>query len=508
MLPAVVYSRAQVGIDAPLVTVEVHITGGLPSLNIVGLPETAVRESKDRVRSAIINGRFEFPRRRITVNLAPADLPKEGGRFDLPIAIGILAASDQLDREMLGHYEFLGELALTGTLRPIRGALPAAIGVKTAGRELVLPEENAAEAALVEGICIRPASSLLEVSAHLNRQTLIARYYTAAPRMPAVPNPEDLSDVRGQQFAKRALEIAAAGAHHLLLCGPPGTGKTMLSTRIVGILPPLSDDDALHTAAIRSLGTQGFEPSHWGERPFRAPHHTASAVALVGGGSRPRPGEISLAHNGVLFLDELPEFDRHVLEALREPLEAGYITISRAACQTVFPARFLLIASMNPCPCGWFGDSDGRCRCTPGQIQRYRSRISGPLLDRIDLRIDVPRLDPRFFHDEAIAPGDSSETVRARVMWARERQLARADKLNRDLNPREVDRDCALEPCDRELLQDASKQLGLSARAWHRTLRVARTIADLAGEKDLQTQHLSEAIGYRTLGRRMEAPLG
>jgi magnesium chelatase family protein len=507
MLPAVVFSRAQVGIDAPLVTVEVHITGGLPSLNIVGLPETAVRESKDRVRSAIMNGSFEFPTRRITVNLAPADLPKEGGRFDLPIAVGILAASNQLDRETLGRFEFLGELALTGALRSIRGALPAAISLKATDRELVLPRENAAEAALVQNVCVRPASSLLEVCAHLTRQTLIKAHDEVTPDIDGEWSAEDLADVRGQQFAKRGLEIAAAGAHHILLCGPPGTGKSMLSRRLVGILPPLSEEEALSTAAIRSLSTQGFDPEHWGRRPFRAPHHTASAPALVGGGGRPRPGEISLAHNGVLFLDELPEFERRVLEALREPLEAGYVTISRATHQTVFPARFQFIASMNPCPCGWFGDSDGRCRCTAEQIQRYRSRISGPLLDRIDLHIEVQRLGSELFIGRP-SGAESSRVVRERVMLARERQLARSGKLNSALLPSEVERDCALDDAARTLLETAVEKLGLSARGWQRVIKVARTICDLANEDSMTIQHLSEAISYRNLDRPMSTQPG
>lgn len=507
MLPAVVFSRAQVGIDAPLVTVEVHITGGLPSLNIVGLPETAVRESKDRVRSAIMNGSFEFPTRRITVNLAPADLPKEGGRFDLPIAVGILAASNQLDRETLGRFEFLGELALTGALRSIRGALPAAISLKATDRELVLPRENAAEAALVQNVCVRPASSLLEVCAHLTRQTLIKAHDEVTPDIDGEWSAEDLADVRGQQFAKRGLEIAAAGAHHILLCGPPGTGKSMLSRRLVGILPPLSEEEALSTAAIRSLSTQGFDPEHWGRRPFRAPHHTASAPALVGGGGRPRPGEISLAHNGVLFLDELPEFERRGLEALREPLEAGYVTISRATQQTVFPARFQFIASMNPCPCGWFGDSDGRCRCTAEQIQRYRSRISGPLLDRIDLHIEVQRLGSELFIGRP-SGAESSRVVRERVMLARERQLARSGKLNSALLPSEVERDCALDDAARTLLETAVEKLGLSARGWQRVIKVARTICDLANEDSMTIQHLSEAISYRNLDRPMSTQPG
>ncbi len=387
---ATLHSRARSGINAPLVTIEVHLANGLPALSIVGLPEMAVRESKDRVRGALINSGFEFPARRITINLAPADLPKEGGRFDLPIALGILAASGQIPAQALGSHEFIGELALSGALRPIKGVLPVALAAREAGRGLILPEECADEAALVNDFPIHPANHLLAVCRHLIREEGIPPYYRENSQEYAVYQHPDLSEVRGQVHAKRALEIAAAGNHSLLMIGPPGTGKSMLASRLSGILPSMTQQESLETAAIRSISNLGFSVADWQQRPFRSPHHTASGVALVGGGSNPRPGEISLAHNGVLFLDELPEFDRKVLEVLREPLESGQVTISRAARQEQFPARFQLIAAMNPCPCGHLGDTSGRnCRCTGDQVARYRGRISGPLLDRIDMTIQV-----------------------------------------------------------------------------------------------------------------------
>ena len=501
---AIVHSRAQDGIAAPPVTVEVHLSGGLPGTSIVGLPETAVKEARDRVRVAIQNAQLDYPARRVTVSLAPADLPKDGGRFDLPIALGILAAQGHIPKENLGHYEFLGELALSGELRAVTGVLPAVLKAAKAGRTLIVPRENGAEAALVTDAKTHSASSLLEVCAFLRGSVELPS--ACAPPLNANATDTnrsdldrmelDLSDVRGQPHARRALEIAAAGNHHLLFVGPPGTGKTMLASRLPGILPPLSEAEALESAAVRSVAGCGIDFQRWKMRPFRAPHHTASAAALVGGGSIPRPGEISLAHRGVLFLDELPEFDRRVLEVLREPLESGHIAISRAARQAEFPAAFQLVAAMNPCPCGYAGDPSGRCTCTPDAIRRYRSRVSGPLLDRIDLQIAVPRVSLVEL-GEATAGGESSASVRVRVVAARERQLQRAGKPNAALGNREVLRDCALTRSDRTLLERALDQLGLSARAYHRILRVARTIADLSSSDTIATAHLMEAIQYR-----------
>lgn len=505
MALAIVYTRGRQGIEAPLVTVEVHISNGLPSLAIVGLPETAVKESKDRVRGALLNCRFEFPAQRITVNMAPADIPKEGGRFDLAIALGILAASGQIKSEPLGRTECVGELSLGGELRPISGALPVAVETRNAGRQLILPRANAAEAALVGDAEILPAGHLLEVCAHLNGQALLdpAAINTADSDRDDSP---DLADVHGHYHAKRALEIAAAGRHNLLMVGPPGTGKSMLAARVPGILPPLREQEALETAAIASVSDLPFDPAGWTRPPFRAPHHTASAAALVGGGSNPRPGEISLAHNGVLFLDELPEFDRKVLEVLREPLETGMITISRAARQADFPARVQLIAAMNPCPCGYLGDASGRCRCTPDQVQRYRARISGPLLDRIDMHIEVPRISHQLLRDGRPEGEESSATVRSRVVAARRRATERGHGTNATLTAQQVKRHCRLDDAAQQLLEQALDRLGLSHRAYHRILKIARTIADLADSPDIQLPHLTEAISYRRLDRA--APQG
>ncbi|MGE5241819.1 MAG: YifB family Mg chelatase-like AAA ATPase [Bacteroidota bacterium] len=496
---AVVHTRAQIGMDAPPVTVEVHLANGLPSLSIVGLPETAVKESKDRVRAALQNARFEFPARRITINLAPADLPKEGGRFDLPIAIGILAASGQVSTHQLDRYEFIGELALTGALRPVLGALTVALQTRQSDRALILPVANAAEAALASGADVRAARHLLEVTAHLNNEKPLALQASEIGTAEAA-EALDLSDIKGQHRARRALEIAAAGGHSLLMIGPPGAGKTMLAARLPSILPPLTDDEALEAAAIQSLHKR-FTPNQWKQRPFRAPHHTASAVALVGGGSHPRPGEISLAHHGVLFLDELPEFDRRVLEVLREPLESGAITISRAARQAEFPARFQLVAAMNPCPCGYHGDPSGRCRCTPDKISQYRARISGPLLDRIDMHIEVPAVPRDVLLDRTARVGETSSRVQARVEAARERQCQRSGCNNAVLNNKQIEESCRLDEEGRRLLEQAIDRLGFSARAYHRVLKVARTIADLAAEENILPPHLAEAVQYRCLDR-------
>jgi len=496
---AIVHSRAQNGIDAPKVTVEVHLANGLPSMSIVGLPEAAVKESKDRVRSAIINSRFEFPARRITINLAPADLPKDGGRFDLPIAIGILAASGQIDNGQLSQYEFLGELALTGELRPIRGALSAALKTRLTGRALLVPDDNASESSLASDVRVYAAKHLLGVTGHLSGTTLLGQH-DAVPGKPVSTKPSlDMRDVQGQYLARRALEIAAAGGHNLIFVGPPGAGKTMLATRLPGILPPMSEIEAMESAAIQSISDKGFDMRNWRQRPFRAPHHTASGIALVGGGSQPRPGEVSLAHHGVLFLDELPEFDRRVLEVLREPLESGVISISRAARQSEFPARFQLLAAMNPCPCGYAGDPGGRCHCSADQVNRYRSRVSGPLLDRIDMHVHVSAMPVDQLMSRNKPDPEHSEQIRSRVIRARKRQCARNGKINAYLNNSETEKVVRLEDEHRALLNKAMNKLNLSARAYHRVLRVARTIADLADEEGVSPDHLSEAIGFRNL---------
>lgn len=493
---SVAFTRAAIGIQAPLVSVEVHLSNGLPALSLVGLPETTVKEARDRVRSAIINSGFNFPAKRITVSLAPADLPKEGGRYDLPIAIAILAASEQIPAEKLTRYEFLGELALTGALRGVQGAIPAALAALNAQRQLILSADNQHDVSLISQGESLIAMHLLEVCAFLQDEAKLEAAHGEPQECP--PASGDLNEVIGQQQAKRALEIAAAGGHNLLFIGPPGTGKTMLASRLNGLMPPLSDREALESASVASLVNSGELQRNWRQRPYRAPHHSASLYALVGGGSLPKPGEISLAHNGILFLDELPEFERRALDALREPLESGEITISRARAKITYPARFQLVAAMNPSPTGHYRGLHNRS--SPQQTLRYLSRLSGPFLDRFDISLEVPLLAPGALshrRDES----ESSQQVRERVALARERQLARCSKMNSAMNNQEIRACCTLSPVDAEWLEQVILQLGLSVRAWQRILKVARTIADLAGEHIISRDHLTEAVSYRAIDR-------
>lgn len=500
---AIVYSRASIGVEAPLVTIEVHLSNGKPGLTIVGLPETTVKEAGDRVRSALMNANFMYPPQRITINLAPADLPKEGGRFDLPIAIGILAASGQMDSDRLKQFEFLGELALTGALRGVHGVIPAVISAEKAKRQMIIARPNVNEASLVSNAETYFASSLLQVVNFMNKrdslpiaQQILQKTQEIQPLVK-----RDLTDIIGQQHAKRALMIAAAGQHNLLFLGPPGTGKTMLASRLADLLPAMSDDEAIETASVTSLVQNELNFHNWKERPFRSPHHSASMVALVGGGSIPKPGEISLAHNGVLFLDELPEFERKVLDALRQPLEAGEIIISRANAKVQFPASFQLIAAMNPSPTGHYQGTHNRT--SPQQVMRYLNRLSGPFLDRFDLSIEVPLL-PKGALQSNDNRGETTEQVRKRVFLARELQMARAGKINAKLTTKEIERDCRLAEKDALFLENALTKLGLSVRAYHRILKVSRTIADLANEPHIQQIHLAEALGYRAMDRLLQ----
>ena len=498
---AVITSRALDGLAAPEVQVEVHLANGLPSFTLVGLADTEVKESRERVRAALVNSGFAFPHnKRITVNLAPADLPKESGRFDLPIALGILAAAGELDAGRLAQCEFAGELSLAGDLRPVRGALALALALQRggSGRTLVLPQSSAAEAARAGSVRVCGADTLLAVvRAMLPGDAAEALPVCTAPAAAAAPAHIDLRDVRGQAAAKRALEVAAAGEHSLLMVGPPGSGKSMLAQRLPGLLPAMGDDEALASAALAGLAPGGFDPARWRQRPVRSPHHSASAVALVGGGSPPRPGEISLAHGGVLFLDELPEFPRAALEALREPLETRQITISRAARSAMFPAGFQLVAAMNPCPCGWLGASlPGRhCRCTPDQVARYQGKLSGPLLDRIDLQVEVAAVAPADML--ALPEGEASRVVADRVAAARARQQARQGCANAALGSAQLDDFCPLDAPAGQFLQHAATRLGWTGRSLHRAIKVARTVADLAGAEAIAVAHLAEAMQYR-----------
>ncbi len=494
-------TRAQEGIQAPAVNVEVHISNGLPAFTIVGLPEAAVREARDRVRSAIINSGFEFPARRITVNLAPADLPKEGGRYDLAIALGILAASEQVNPDTLENYDCYGELALSGECRTVDGLLPALIASKHADKQVIIPLHNQLEAGLVKDLQIYTADSLVAVCSSLNGGTPLP-----ALKPGSVPNQAgfklDLSDVYGQHQARRALEIAASGNHHLIMMGPPGTGKSMLAQRLNTILPLMSEDEAMSSASIRSICHKPVTADNWQQRPFQSPHHTVSGVALVGGGSNPKPGEISLAHHGVLFLDELTEFDRKSIEVLREPLETGKIHISRASRQAEFPAEFQLVAAMNPCPGGC--DSIQICDCSPEQLNRYRNRLSAPLMDRIDIQIELPRLEKEELMRKTNQEPETSAAVRARVEQSRNRQLKRQGCLNGQLNNKQIEQVCVLDKGCETMLMNSIDKLKLTARSYHKLLKLARTIADMGKLESITQAHLAEAISYRRQERRWQ----
>lgn len=492
---AITLSRASLGIQAPIVRVETHISNGLPKLNIVGLPETVVKESKDRVRSAILTSHFEFPSRRITINLAPADLPKQGGRYDLPIALGILAASKQIPTDLLTNYEFAGELALSGELRPIQGILPLALATKQANRQLILSYQNLEEAGLISDLNLLPANTLLEVCAHFLGKKGLTVHNNIKPAFKKIQY-QNLRDVKSQHHAKRALEIAAAGGHSTLFIGSPGVGKTLISHCLPGILPPLTEQEAVEIAAIHSLSGNVNPDQFWFCRPFRSPHHSASHVALIGGGSPPKPGEISLAHNGVLFLDEFPEFKRQALEGLREPIESGSIAISRANFQFQYPARFQLIAAMNPCPCGNYGNFQIECICFENTIKNYQAKISGPLLDRIDLQVELLPLAPQtLIHQDAIE--EDSEAVAKRVAIARDIQLRRANKPNATLSNEEIKKYCSLKKPENDFMMMTMHHQKFSARSFQKMLKIGRTIADLEGETLISIKHLKEALSYR-----------